>query len=51
MCFTIGVTILDSTTEIHLMLSSKFTFWYPVYIANEFIWLQIALVFLEDFYT
>ena len=51
MCLTPGVTILASTTEIHLVLYSQCTVGAPVWIDKASMYLRITLVFLTDLYT
>ena len=48
MCLTLGVTHLDSTTEIQLVLSSKCNVVAPVWIDNSSIYIRITLVFLTS---
>ena len=50
MCLTIGVTILASTTEIQLVLSSQCTLGAPVWSAKASMHLRITLVFLTALY-
>ena len=50
MCLTIGVTLLDSTTEIQLVLSSQFIGFAPVYSARASMYLRMTLVFLTALY-
>ena len=50
MCLTLGVTILDSTTEIQLVLSSQCTVGSPVWNAKAPMYLWITLVLLTAFY-
>ena len=50
MCLTLGVTILASTAEIQLWLSSQCTVGAPVWIAKASMYLRIALVFFTDLY-
>ena len=50
MCLILGVTILASTAEIQLVLSSKCTVGTPVWSAKAFMYLHITLVFLKDLY-
>ena len=50
MCLTIGVTILDSTTEIQRMLSFQCNVGTPVWIAKDSMYLRITLVVLKDVY-
>ena len=50
MCLTLGVTLLDSTTEIQLVLSYHFTVGAPVWSAKAYMYLQIALCFLTYLY-
>ena len=50
MCLTLGVTILTSTTEIQLVLSSQCTVGSPVWSAKASMYLRINLVFLTAFY-
>ena len=49
-CLTIGVTILASTTEMQLVLSSKCNVGAPVWSAKASVYRWIALFFLTDFY-
>ena len=49
MCLTLGVTILDSTTEIQLVLSSQCTVCAPLCSAKDSMYLRITLVFLTAF--
>ena len=50
MCLTLGVTILASTTEINLVLSSQFIVGAPLYSSKAYMYIRIELVFLTDFY-
>ena len=50
MCLTLGVTILTSTPEIQLVLSSKFTVGVPVWSAKASMYLRITVVFLTALY-
>ena len=50
MCLTLGVTILDSTTEIQLVLSYQCTVSAPVLSAKDTMYLCIYLSFLKSFY-
>ena len=50
MCVTLVVTILASTTEIKLVLSSQCTVCAPVRSAKASMYLRITLVFLTYFY-
>ena len=50
MSLTLGATLLDSTTEIQLVLSSYFTVGAPVWSAKTYMYLRIALVFLIYLY-
>ena len=50
MCLTIGVTILASTSEIQLVLSSQYTIGYPVWSAKASMYLRIISVFLKSLY-
>ena len=50
MCLTLGVTILASTTEIQLVLSSQCTVYAPVRSDKAYMYICIALVFLKDLY-
>ena len=50
MCFTLGVTILDSRKEIHVMLSSYYTDRAPVCISKASMQIWTALVFLTYLY-
>ena len=50
MCLTIGVTLLDSTTEIQLVLYSQCNVGAPVWSDRYFIYLRITLVFLTSLY-
>ena len=50
MCLTLGVTILDSTIEIQLVLSYQCTVGAPVWSVKFPMYIQIAIVFLTDFY-
>ena len=50
MCLTIGVTLLASTTEIQLVLSSQFTVGAPVWSAKASMYLRITLVLLTALY-
>ena len=47
---TLVVTILVSTTEIQLMLSSQCTFGAPVLIDKAFLYIWVALVSFTAFY-
>ena len=49
-CLSLGVTFLDSTAEIKLMLSYQCTVGAPVYISKASVYLCIALVFLKALY-
>ena len=51
MCLTLGVTILVSTTEIQLVLSSQCTVGVPVWRAKAHMYLRTTLVFLADLYV
>ena len=50
MCLTLGVTILASTTKIHLVLSYQCTEGEHVYSAKASMYLLITLVFFTSFY-
>ena len=50
MRLTLQVTILSSTTEIQLVLSSQYTFGAPVRSAKAYMYLWIALVFSTALY-
>ena len=50
MCLTLGVTILSSTTETKLVLSSQCTVGAPVWSAKSSMYLRITLVFLTALY-
>ena len=50
MCLTLGVTILASTIEIQILLSSQFTFGTPVCSARASMYLRKTLVLLTDLY-
>ena len=50
MCLTLGVTLLDPTTEIQLVLSSQCNVGSPLWSAKASIYLRITLVFLTDLY-
>ena len=50
-CLTIVVTILSSTTEVQLVLSSQFTAGSPVWNDKYYMNLRIALVFLTALYS
>ena len=50
MCLTLGVTILASTKEIQLVVSSQCNVGAPVRIAKDYIYLRITLVFLTYLY-
>ena len=49
-CLTLGVTILDSTTEMQLVLSSLCNVGAPVWSAKYSMWRQIALGIFTDLY-
>ena len=49
-CLTVEVTILASTTNIKLVLSSQCTVGAPVYSAKAYMYLRITLVFLTTLY-
>ena len=49
-CLTLGVTILASTTEIQLVLSSQCTVSAPVYSAKASMYLRITLGFFTSLY-
>ena len=50
MCLSLGVTILASTTEINIVLSSKCTVGAPVKSAKAYMYLRISLVLLTALY-
>ena len=50
LCLTLGVTLLDSTTEIQLVLSSQCTDGAPVWIDIAYMYLQISLFILTALY-
>ena len=50
MYLTLGVTILDSTTEMHLVLSFQFTVGAPVWRSRDSIYLLISLAFMTALY-
>ena len=50
MCLTLGVTLLASTQEIQLVLSSQFTVGAPLWSSKASMYLWITLVFLTDLY-
>ena len=50
MCLTLGVTILASTIEIQILLSSQFTFGAPVCSAKSSMHPRITLVSLTALY-
>ena len=50
MSLTLGVTLLDSTIEIQLVLSLQCTVGAPVFSAKASIYLRITLVFLTALY-
>ena len=50
MCLTLGVTLLASTTEIQLVLSSQYTVVAPVWSAKASMYLLIALILLTSLY-
>ena len=50
MCLTLGETILASTTDIQIVLSSKCNVGSPVWSAKASMYLRITLVFLTAFY-
>ena len=50
MFLTLGVTILDSTRELQLVLSYQCTVCAPVRSANTSVYIQITLVFLTASY-
>ena len=50
MCLTLGVTLLDLTIEIQLLLSYQFTVGAPVWIHNDSMYFQKALFFLRFLY-
>ena len=50
MCLNLGVTILASTTEIQLVLSSQCTVGACVYSAKASMYLRITLVFFTALY-
>ena len=50
MCLTPGVSILASTTEIQLALSSQYTVGKTVHSARTSMYLRITLVLLTDLY-
>ena len=50
MCLTLGVTILASTTEIQIMVSSQSTIGVLVWSANASMYRPITLFFLTDLY-
>ena len=47
---TLRVTILASTTEILLVLYSRFTVGTPVYSSKAYMYIRISLVFLKALY-
>ena len=47
---TLGVTLLASTTEIQLVLSSQCTVYAPVWSDKAYMYLRINSVFLTDLY-
>ena len=50
MCLTLGVPLLDSTTETKIVLSYQFTAGELVWSARSSMYLQITLVFLTALY-
>ena len=50
MCLTLVVTILYSTIEMQLLMSSQFTFGAPVCSAKASMYIMIDLVFLTSLY-
>ena len=50
MCLNLGVTILTSTIEILIVLSSQCTFGAPVWSVKDYMYLQIALALLIELY-
>ena len=50
MCLILGVTLLASTIEIKLVLSSQFTVGAPVWSAKYSMYLRITLVLLTALY-
>ena len=50
MCLTLGVIILDSTTEMKLVLSYQCTVGSLVWSARDSMYLRITLVLLTDSY-
>ena len=50
MCLTLGLTLLASTTEMQILLSSQCTVGAPVWSAKAYIYLRIALVLLIALY-
>ena len=50
MCLTTGVTILSSTIELELVLSSQCTVAVTVWSSKDSMYLQIDLVFLTALY-
>ena len=50
MCLTLGVTLLASTIEIQLVLSSQCTVGAHVWSTKASMYLRITLVFLTDLY-
>ena len=51
MSLNLVVTILASTIEIQLLLSSQCTVGAPVWIARDFMYLRITFVFLTALYV
>ena len=48
MCLTLGLTILDSTTEIKLVLSYQCNIGALVWSAKVYVYLRITLIFLTS---
>ena len=50
MCLTLGVTLLYSTIDIKMLLSSQITVGAPVWSARAYMYLWIILVLLKALY-